>query len=978
MTSMTPERWKRIEPLYQKALVRPPADRQAFLAAACADDEAMRREVESLLAESASDDGFLAKPALPISAYDVTDIVRKTMAGTSLGGYQLHTLLGVGGMGEVYQAHDPKLAREVAIKILPSAFTSHPDRLARFEREARMLAALNHPNICAIYGFEEADGIRFLILELVEGETLAETLAHGSSSHAIDAALPLDRALSIARQIADALEVAHDKGIIHRDLKPANIKITPGGTVKVLDFGLAKAVSSEGSSPDLTHAPDVTSSEPRQGAVIGTPAYMSPEQARGLQVDKRTDIWAFGCVLYEMLTGRVTFAADTVSDSIARILEREPDWSRLPATTPASIRRVLLRCLAKDPKKRLRDIADVRIEIDAVEEVLPGSMLAPPRAPPTNRVARWLPWLAVAAIAVAVGTWEARRPAPAAWNPLAGATFSRVSNWTGTEEHAEISPDGRFVAFLADRAGQLDLWVSQLGTGTFDNLTLDIVPMVTPGNLLRSLGFSGDGSEIWFTPTGNPAQHLVLVPLTGGAPRPVLSPGRSAPSWSPDNARLAYIGSREHGDPLSLADRTGADPQAIVVRSQDNAAFFRKGMHTHNPAWSPDGRWIYVAYGPDPLGDMDVWRMDPSGGSAEQLTRQGAPVNYLTMLDSRTLLYVARSEDWSGPWLWALDVDKKVAQRVTVGLEQYTSVSASRDGSRVVATVANPTSSLWRIPLLDRLIDDREAQPYAVPTERALAPRFGGASLFYLSLSARGTGDTVWQVQNGQPFEVRKNADGTLSEPPVVSPDGSRVAVVVRQQGKRRLAIMSADGTDAHTLAPELEIKGIVGQGTADWSPDGAWIVAGGSDGKGEEGLFRIPVDGGAPVRLVSGEARGPIWSPNGDLIVYATPFAGAGGRDALKAVKPDGTPVPMPEVGVRVGGAHRFLRSAAGLVYLPGVESKDFWRLDLATGETRQLTNLIDRGFLNTFDLTPDGQYLVFDRTQQNSDIFLIDRPRE
>ncbi len=414
---MTPERWKLIETLYQEALARSPAERPAYLAAACADEEVMRRDVESLLAESASDDGFLAEPPLPMSAHAVTDIVLTTMAGTSLGGYQLRTLLGAGGMGEVYQAHDPKLARDVAIKILPAVFTSHPDRLARFEREARMLAALNHPNICAIYGFEEANGVRFLILELVEGETLADTLAQRSSSDTKDAALPLDRALSIARQIADALDVAHDKGIIHRDLKPANIKITPDGSVKVLDFGLAKAVGGDGSSPDLTHAPEVTSSQPRQGAIIGTAAYMSPEQARGLPVDKRTDIWAFGCVLYEMLTGRVTFAGDTASDSIARILEREPDWSVLPATTPASVQRLLLRCLAKDPKKRLRDIADVRIEIDAVEDLLPGVVLTSTAVPASNRVARWLPWVAFAALAVAVGLFEALRPVPLE-NPL--------------------------------------------------------------------------------------------------------------------------------------------------------------------------------------------------------------------------------------------------------------------------------------------------------------------------------------------------------------------------------------------------------------------------------------------------------------------------------------------------------------------------------------------------------------------------------
>ena len=654
----------------------------------------------------------------------------------------------------------------------------------------------------------------------------------------------------------------------------------------------------------------------------------------------------------------------------------------MPAGTPAPIRRLLLRCLAKDPKRRLRDIGDVRIEIDAIDEVLPGATATLPLARARSRTT-WLPWVALAVLAAAVGTWEARRPAPTPLSatveesPLANATFSRITNWEGTEENAEISPDGRFVAFLGDKAGQLDVWVGQLGTGMFDNLTLDIPPMLTPGNLLRSLGFSGDGSEIWLSPSGNPAQLKVLMPLTGGMPRPFLAAGQSAPSWSPDNTQLAYVGSLTVGDPLSLADRTGADATPIVVSDQGKEPFVRRGVHTHNPVWSQDGQWIYFVHGTDPFGEMDVWRMRPSGESPEQLTHQNAPVNFLAPLDLRTLLYVARAEDWSGPWLWALDVESTVTRRVTVGLEQYTSVSASRDGRRVVATVATPTTSLWRVPLLDRLVGDRDAQPYPLPTERALAPRFGGTSLFFLSLSARGTGDGLWRVRNGQAFELRRGADGVVSEPPAASPDGTRVAVVVRQQGRRHLAIMSVDGTNSRTLAASIEIQGVAGQSTADWSPDGTWIVTGGRDEQGP-GLFKIPVDGGgAPVRLVPGEARGPVWSPNGDLIVYSTPFAGAGGRDALRGVKPDGTPVEMPEVGVRLGGAHRFLRSGAGLVYLPGIESKDFWLVDLTTNTTRQLTNLSDRGYLNTFDVTPDGKHLVFDRSRQNSDIVLIDLPK-
>ena len=291
------------------------------------------------------------------------------IVGRTLGAYQVSALLGAGGMGEVYRARDARLGRDVAIKILPAAFMNDSDRLARFEREARVLASLNHPGICGIYGVDDVDGVRLLVLELVEGETLADTLAARRESG--QSGLTLQEALRIARQIAEALEVAHEKWIIHRDLKPANIKITPDGVVKVLDFGLAKAVSGDGSAPDLTLAPE-SSAGGKRGVLMGTAAYMSPEQARGLPVDKRTDIWAFGCVLYEMLTGRIAFAGDTVSDSIARILEREPDWSALPPATPASIRRLLLRCMVKDPKKRLRDIGDVRIEIDAIDEAPPG------------------------------------------------------------------------------------------------------------------------------------------------------------------------------------------------------------------------------------------------------------------------------------------------------------------------------------------------------------------------------------------------------------------------------------------------------------------------------------------------------------------------------------------------------------------------------------------------------------------------------
>jgi eukaryotic-like serine/threonine-protein kinase len=955
---VTPERWKQVERLYHEARSRPAGERAAFLADACPDDEALRRDVESLLNESVSEDGFLAGPALVAAAQIASDLAPAAMSGRSLGGYELQALVGAGGMGEVYRARDAKLGRDVAIKILPRAFTNDPDRLARFEREARMLAALHHPNICAIFGLEEAEGIRFLILEFVEGATLADTLADVSRLQSRGRGLPLPDTLTIARQIAEALDVAHAKGIIHRDLKPANVKITPQGVVKLLDFGLAKIADGDPAALDLTQAPGLTHAGGRQGAVMGTASYMSPEQSRGLAVDKRTDIWSFGCVLYEMLTGRATFAGDTISDTIAKILEREPDWSALPAATPTSVRRLLLRCLAKDAKQRLRDIGDVRIELDASGDVQPDTSeaaVAPPVA--ARRRTPWLPWAALAVLAVAIGVRDASRPVPTPENPLANAQFTRFTDWEGTEGGAEISPDGRFVAFLADPGGSFGLWQSQVGTGRFVNLTPDR-PLYGPATLMRHFGFSEDGAEIWLSSSGGATSRKMLMPLTGGTSRPFLAEGAAAPAFSPDGTRLAYVTVSERGDDsLWVADGSGADAREIVSA--------REKMHNHNPVWSPDSQWIYFVRGLDPTDAMDVWRVRPAGGPPERMTQQRAAVSFVAPLGLRTLLYVARAGDWSGPWLWALDLESKTARRASVGLEQYSSVAASRDGRRVVATVANPTASLWRVPLGGRVADERDAEPYRVPTVRALAPRFGGTSLFHLSTS--GVGDGLWRVQDGRSVLVRKGADPPLFEPPAVSRDGGRVAIVLRRDGRRRLGIMAADGSDARTLASSIDVRG-----TPDWSPDGRWIATGGSDAQ-EQGLFKIPVDGGTPVRLVSGEAFNPAWSPRGDLIVYA---AEVGGNVPLLGVRPDGGAVELPSERVRPGG-YRFLPDGTGLVYLPHPLLPDFWLLDLATKKARRLTHLSYRGALRDFDITPDGKHIVFDRSLENSNIVLIDLPR-
>jgi serine/threonine protein kinase/Tol biopolymer transport system component len=945
---VTPERLREIERLFHEARERPAAERDGFLARVCADDLTLRREVESLLAQPSA--GVLDRPLGALVADLVPPAAPRLAPGSSVGPYRIERLLDVGGMGEVYRARDARLDRDVAIKILPQVFTNHPERLARFEREARLLAALNHPNIGAIYGLEEVDGARALVLELVEGETLAERIQRGPT-------LVAD-ALTIARQIADALDAAHEKGIIHRDLKPANVKVTPGGLVKVLDFGLAKAATGEGSTPDLTRSPTVTVGGTQEGTILGTAAYMSPEQARGQAVDKRTDIWAFGCVLYEMLTGHVAFPGETVSDTLVAILGREPDWAALPATTPPLAARLLHRSLEKDPKRRLRDIADARAELDDALEGgnTPATMVGRPALVPGH--SRWsrLAAIILIALASALAGWSVRRLNPAPDNPLFNATFTRLTNFEGDEAQATLSPDGKFAAFLSDRNGPLDVWLTQVGSGGFTNLTPDShMPTVRP---VRNIGFSGDGSQIWFD--GAPGR-MRIMPMMGGPPRPFLSDRAVEVAWSSDGARMVYH-TDAPGDPMFVADRTGVGANQIFVDPM-------VGGHNHHQAWSPDGRWIYFARGIQDTSQMDVWRMAASGGQPERLTYHDAYVGFPIPIDDRSVLYIAKDREGSGPWLWSLDTSSRETRRVAYGTERYLSIAGNADRRRLVASVANPTASLWTLPILDRPAQDGDAKPMVLPTVRALAPRLAGRSLFYLS--SQGSGDGLWRFEDGNAVEILKGSDEALFEPPAVSADGRQAAVILRRGGKLRLHVLSADGGDLQSLAEPIDIRGSVC-----WSPDGKWIVAGGIDDRGP-GLFKIPLDRGAPVRLIAGTARDPVWSPSGDLIVYTGQNVSV---DApLLAIRADGTNVELPPIRLRVEGTrYRFLPNGLALVYAQGpFPAQDFWLLDLATTKSRRLSRLTNSAATPSFDVTADGKQIVFDRVRENSDIVLIDLAR-
>ncbi len=484
--------------------------------------------------------------------------------GTKLGRYEIRSKIGEGGMGEVYRASDLKLNRDVAIKVLPETFLNDAERLARFHREAQVLASLNHTNIATIYGVEEENGLRALVMELVEGPTLAERITPGP--------IPLDDALAIARQVSEALEAAHERGIIHRDLKPANVKVTPEGTVKVLDFGLAKVFEGEAQVTDLSHSPTLVKGT-QAGVILGTAAYMSPEQAKGKVVDRRADIWAFGCVLFEMLSGEQTFSGETLTDTLAAVVRAEPQWATLPHSTPDSIRWLLRRCLTKDPKQRLRDIGEARIAVSE-PQVEDGSIV---RDVPAKSQSTWklvLPWtmvllLAAGLLAISL-MYVSRTPNT---QPLLRSSINLPTGFTLDQNNSSLalSPDGKRLVFAATGP---DGMAQQLWIRSMDSMTIQPLPGT---NGATYPFWSPDGRFVGFFAD----KKLKKTEVATGTVQNLCdaSEGRGA-SWSPRD--VIVFASAALG-PLSEVSAAGGTP--VQVTSVE-----RNDLTQRNPHFLPDGK----------------------------------------------------------------------------------------------------------------------------------------------------------------------------------------------------------------------------------------------------------------------------------------------------------------------------------------------------------------------------------------------------
>jgi len=957
---MTPERYRLIGELYHAALELEASERAAFLERACANDGELRREVESLVVAHEKSEDFIVAPALEVAAKVMAN-QQSAVPGQTINHYKLTSLLGMGGMGDVYCAVDTRLGREVAIKLLPTAFSTDQDRMRRFEQEARAVGMLNHPNVLTIYDVGAHNGTPYIVSELLTGETLRERLRKP---------LPLRRVVDYALQIARGLAAAHDAGIIHRDLKPENIFITKDGRVKILDFGLAKLRRTPASIDSKISTQLVTA----PGVVMGTVGYMSPEQVRGDDVDHRADIFAFGAILFEMLAGRRAFNGGSAVEVLNAILKDEPppisDLNR--EVSPALIRMVQ-HCLEKNREERFQSMADVAFYIEPLAaEMDRGPLLTGGVQRQSRR--SWLTTVAVIttialgiALAGAITIWKVRRPEAVWENPLSNAHIERVTDFQGTENDATISADGKFIVFLSDREGAFDAWVSQIGSGAFVNLTKGRFPELAHEEV-RTVGFSADASNVWLRishkdSTGKDTHDIWLTPTMGGAARPFIERGVNA-AWSPDGQKIVYH-EFGPGDPIFVAGRDGSNPKQIYIA--------KPGVHCHHQMWSPDGRYIYFVRG-FPPNELDVWRIPAEGGEPERMTYHNSKVGYPAFLDSRTLIYSATAEDGSGFWLYAMDVDQRVAHRVTFGLDQYVSVSTAigPDGraNRLVATVANPIGELWTIPISGQVADDAEARRFALPVTRALAPRFGPKYVVFLS--SPGSAQSLWKTHDGETGELWRSNEGGVMAAPSVSSDGQRISFLIRRQGRNGLYVMNADGTNLRQLAGSLDVRD-----TPSWSPDGKFIAVAADQGDGSR-LFKVPVDGGAPVLLVEGLSRMPVWSPDGSLILYAEPLQGA--AYAVRAVTAESKPHPLPELWILRGGdRYRFLPGGKQMVVLLGdYLHQNFWMIELESGQRRQLTNLKPGYSITSFDISPDGRQILFDRVRQNSDIVLIDLARK
>jgi serine/threonine protein kinase/Tol biopolymer transport system component len=939
---MNSERWLRISAIYDAALDVADGERDTFLAEACAGDEALHKEVQALLAQ----DQGTSPLDQPVWVADHLLVQPATLrVGETIGVYRIEGLLGAGGMGQVFRAKDTRLGRSVALKVLPDLLARDPERLSRFQREAQVLAALNNPHIGGIHGFEDSGGIHALVLELVEGPTLAEVLRTPEGK---GRSLPPDEAIAIARQIVDALEVAHERGIVHRDLKPANIKLRTDGTVKVLDFGLARLVQTGGDAPTVydeplgTSPPMTSPAMTMAGAILGTAAYMSPEQAKGRPADARSDIWAFGCVFYEMLTGTRPFVGEDVAETLAAMLRADPDWSALPPTTPLSIRRLLERCLQKDRRRRLAAIADARFHFD---EAAPPERVDVPPASGKLRIAA----LAVASFAlIAVIAYLLRHPAdrfaaPGSVQFTVGAPANLsfggpAGGGTGNAQQLAISPDGRTLVFVAGAAGRYQLWLRPMGS---------LVSTPIPGTEDATFPFwSPDSREIAFFTD----DKLKKVQITGGPPVTLCEvvAGKGG-SWSRDNVILFADSAKftlrrisaQGGVPIDLER-----PEADITGHRW-------------PHFLPDGRhFLYTAV----MGAC----CPPIQPAVVRVAALDAPEAATTLLQAESsaffssghVLFLRDQTLMAQPFDLALrqmqGIAFPVAERVSSEGSRYLSASASNEGTLVFGqgTVPNVQRMTWFNRTGDTVGVIGDPTTYhslaLSPDEKhvAVARASGGSADIDLWLFDAVTGNST-----------RLTHAAGLEGSPVWSPDGTRIAYQSERGKKSALRLINVDGSGDALLFESSDAVS-----PTSWSRSGNFLAFTRTSASGASDVWVLPMSGERtpfPVLQSSFDETLGAVSPDGHWIAFTSNENGQP-RIFVRAFPKPGVTYPIsPGAGRnpkwRGDGKELIYLSQRGLMAVPIELTRD----GITSGLPQPLFVIGAPVFgpTSTFDVTADGQ---------------------
>jgi serine/threonine protein kinase len=889
-------------------------------------------------------------------------------SGTKLGRYEVIAPLGKGGMGEVYRARDRRLERDIALKILPESFIKDPEHIARFEREAQVLASFNHPNIAGIYGVEESNSGFALAMELVEGPTLAEIIAASP--------LEIEEALRVAHDVAEALEAAHERGIIHRDLKPANIRLTSDGKVKVLDFGLAKALATETLLHPLADSPTLPIGSTREGIILGTAAYMSPEQARGKPLDKRSDIWSFGCVLYEALTARKAFPGETTTDILAAVIDREPDWTCLPQNTPTNIYALLRRCLQKDSKQRLHDIADARIEIE--EALRPPIKPTSPalRVPIAGQIWPLAGQLLSAVVLTAIITWIVSRiTSSSSVNFPRVTAVGRLTHDPDFSESPTWSPDGKMVAFSSNRSGNYEIYVRRIEGGQEVNVTND------PGQDLQP-DFSPDGNWIAFVSTrssrtgmirvgggaGASTEYRILggdiwvVPALGGQAR-LLARDGNVPAWHPSANKIIYVSGLEDHRALMEVSADGTAPRALLPDSSSNWEITRV-------RYSPSGRWITFE-----TSERQIFLLSASGGSPRELLNGASHV----WDPSGQRIYYCIREPSGGTRLRSIGIDENTGQLRgephTAGLltGMLKDLAMSHDGSHLAASEMEGSLNLTRLPLNaggDAPAGPEELLSRGQVYEHMPSVSPNGRSIAYIS--NRLGDDELWinhiLTKHSDRLELPGHEFIGVASPHWF-PDGRRLAVL-RTSPDRKTSIWSvaADGSNAE----RLPISSFVSTGEGfPVAPDGRTVVYSALTG-GNFQLFAFDNVTGRRHQLTStpGDKYSGSWSPDGRWLVYSSNASGP--VQLWKIDAAGGKPEQLTRGDDRI--RHPFYSpDGRWLYYQPN--HQNIYRMPAGGGGSiQQVTHFPEAGlFIEEPTISPDGRYLVYCRSNGGSSLWLM-----